>query len=406
MPSRFTHLAFLLFIITALSGLWMRLFPFLTNSGLPYDHLLHGHSHIAVLGWAFFGLYIIFIKLLWPRLKERKHATILGTSIFVVSLIMFFAFLYEGYATYSIIMSTIHIFVEYWAIVFIFRRLREDEKIPKLSSLFMKGALISLFLSSIGPFALGYLGATGLKESALFEMSIYFFLHFQYNGFLSLFLLGLLFMMLYGAGVNFSKSRARTGFWIYFLSLFPWYLSSILWADLGSLAEVVARLGSTAQFIGIVTIILSLRPAIPALREKFHPLISTGLAISFLFFLIKGLMEFGLVLPGLAELVFDTRSVIVGYLHLTLLGFISFFLIVQFQMAQLIEVEHRASLSASLIFLIGFTLNELILFFQGLASWTGSFVLPRAAELLVLSSLLLSLGIVLYWLTIRKKSSP
>src|SRR5690625_6291002 len=102
MPRRFVHLAFFLFILTAISGLWLRLFPFLNNAGLPYDHILHGHSHIAVLGWAFLGIYVIFIKLLWPTLKEKKHASLLNYVIIIISFIIFFVFFYKAYVIYSI----------------------------------------------------------------------------------------------------------------------------------------------------------------------------------------------------------------------------------------------------------------------------------------------------------------
>src|SRR5690625_2567450 len=91
MPRQFTHLAFILFIITALSGIWLRTFPYVT-SFINYDHVLHGHSHIAILGWAFFGLYLIFLKILWPTLKQKKHAIILGYVIFFVSLLCFSPF--------------------------------------------------------------------------------------------------------------------------------------------------------------------------------------------------------------------------------------------------------------------------------------------------------------------------
>src|SRR5690625_4384655 len=110
MPRQFTHLAFILFIITALSGIWLRAFPYVT-SFINYDHVLHGHSHIAILGWAFFGLYLIFLKILWPTLKQKKHAIIIGYVIFFVSLIMFFSFFYYGFVSYLIIISNIHNFL-------------------------------------------------------------------------------------------------------------------------------------------------------------------------------------------------------------------------------------------------------------------------------------------------------
>jgi len=155
MPRYFLHFTFILFLLTALSGVWLRAIPFLSLTTLPYDNILHGHSHIAILGWAFLGIFIVLLAMLWPNLRQKKHAIILTVTIFVVSVLMFFAFLYEGYAKYSIIMSTVHIFVEYWAAYFIYKQLKWQESIPSSAQLFIKGALFALILSSIGPFGLG-----------------------------------------------------------------------------------------------------------------------------------------------------------------------------------------------------------------------------------------------------------
>src|SRR5699024_9241101 len=141
MPRTFVHLAFFLFIITALSGIWMRLTPFSPNLVIEYEHILHAHSHIAILGWAFLGVFIILLTILWPKLeqKQKRHGLILTMTIFIVSFIMFLAFLYEGYAKYSIIMSTMHIFVEYWAIYFIYRHIKAQDQLPKVGKLFING---------------------------------------------------------------------------------------------------------------------------------------------------------------------------------------------------------------------------------------------------------------------------
>src|SRR5690625_5868163 len=72
-------------------------------------------------------------------------------AIFTVSILMFIAFLYEGYAMYSIIMSTIHIFVEYWAIVYIYRQLKKQDHLPHVGKLFIHGSLIALFISTLAP---------------------------------------------------------------------------------------------------------------------------------------------------------------------------------------------------------------------------------------------------------------
>src|SRR5699024_5485723 len=97
----------------------------------------------------------------------------------IVTLFMLLAFLYEGYALYSIILSTLHIVTEYWAILFIFTTIKLHPAFSEISRLFIKTGAIMLFISSFGPFGLGAIASTGLKDSPLFEMAIYFYLHFR-----------------------------------------------------------------------------------------------------------------------------------------------------------------------------------------------------------------------------------
>src|SRR5699024_2628484 len=212
-----------------------------TNQSLiPYSFLLHGHSHIALLGWTFLGVFLIFLKLTWHELNAKNQAIwIVVSTLFITSLmfiaflyqgyavysiifstfhigigcflvstffitsLMFISFLYQGYAFYSIIFSTLHIGIEYWMVVFIFKRLKEMNNMPTYSRLFIKGALISLVISSVGPFALRGFGMAGMKESPLFEMAIYFFLHFQYNGWLYLMLIGTFLIILHKKNIRF-----------------------------------------------------------------------------------------------------------------------------------------------------------------------------------------------------------
>lgn len=246
----------------------MRYTPF-TNSMIEYEYVLHAHSHLAILGWAFLGVFVIFLSLFWKNIKEKKHAIILTTTIFVVSSIMFLSFLYEGYATYSIIMSTLHIFVEYWAIYFIYRQLKSLDNLPKISKHFIYASLLTLVLSTIGPFLLGYLGATGLKESAYFDMAIYFYLHFQYNGWLSLFLMGLFIGILHKHKILLSNKLLTYGFWIYFIALFPWYLSSISWTGIGIYGEILATIGNIGQCIGTIIFLIAIIKARDSIKEAF-----------------------------------------------------------------------------------------------------------------------------------------
>src|SRR5690625_1924388 len=176
-------------------------------------------------------------------------------AIFTVSILMFIAFLYEGYAMYSIIMSTIHIFVEYWAIVYIYRQLKKQDHLPHVGKLFIHGSLIALFISTLAPFGLGYLGAMGLQETDLFDMTIYIYLHFQYNGWLFLFLIGLFIFIINQKRIKLQTTAFRIGFWIYLISLFPWSLSAISYVGLSPLLNSLAAIGLIGQSIGVLFIL-------------------------------------------------------------------------------------------------------------------------------------------------------
>ncbi|HHY74769.1 MAG TPA: hypothetical protein GX497_16395 [Bacillus bacterium] len=96
MPRALIHFTFFFFTLIALSGLWMRLFSIQPNSTIPYTNVLHGHSHLAILGWAFLGAFIIFLAVFWQTMLEKKQAKALAYTLFITSSIMFIAFLYHG----------------------------------------------------------------------------------------------------------------------------------------------------------------------------------------------------------------------------------------------------------------------------------------------------------------------
>lgn len=406
MPKTFIHFAFFFFVITALSGLYMRLAPFMQNSYIPYANVLHAHSHIAMLGWAFLGVFLILLVILWPSLKNKRHSIVLTITLFIISFLMFIAFLIQGYGLFSIIMSTIHIFIEYWAILFIYQQLKKQKKLSSVGTLFIKGSLITLLISSLGPFTLAYISANKLQDSALFDMAIYFYLHFQYNGWLTLFLIGTFLLILQHKGIKIDNSLVRNGFWIYFISLFPWYFLSILWVDLGSYSNILATIGSIGQWVGILLIIIGFSKRSVLIRKKLPGLTKISLTVTFILLFLKSTMELGLIFPSLATLVYDTRSVIIGYLHFTLLGFVSIFILTQYQMIHIIHTTRKIVYISFVIFLCGFILNELLLFMMGLISWLGLMPPPYYFEVLLIASILLTVGICLLWYSTVKDKDP
>lgn len=394
---KYVYSTFLFFILTALTGIWMRVYQLSPMAWIDYDHILHAHSHVALLGWIFIGVFITFLTL-YKKTGAKKQAFIILLALFISSLLMFFAFLYQGYGLYSIALSTIHIFVEYWAGIFIVKHLKK-QRMPKSAKCFIIGGVIALFISSIGPYALAIISATGGKNLVWYDMSVYFYLHFQYNGWLTLMLIGLFIAILAERKIAMNESLLRHAFWTYFIAIFPGYLLSALWADLGITVQVIATIGIIGQSIGVVLVILAFKDAFIQARTEFSGLTWWMLLLTFALLLIKSTMELGMIHPGLAELVNTTRSVIIGYLHLTLLGFISMFILVQYQMQGIAKVD-RYCIYSFIIFFTGFVLNEMLLFLDALGQWTKFFTIPHFNEGLLLASILLGTGVVMLTFTV------
>src|SRR5690625_6963601 len=89
------------------------------------------------------------------------------------------------------------------------------------------------------------------------------------------------------------------------------------------------------------------------IRRRMAKITSLTLLLTFLLLFFKSVMELGLLSPYLAKLVFNTRSVITGYLHFTLLGFISLFILTQLQMIKVIDTNCKLfDMGLSFFFLV------------------------------------------------------
>ncbi|MBY7142320.1 hypothetical protein KFZ56_04265 [Virgibacillus sp. NKC19-3] len=404
MPRYIVHFTFIFLTITALSGVWMRVFPFYPDFTIPYSNILHGHSHLAILGWAFLGVFMVFLVHYWETFKHQKEAITIAITLFIVTILMFVAFLYQGYASFSIVLSTMHIFVEYWAASFIYRQVKSQLRIPRVAGLFIKGGLISLIISSFGPYGIAYISASGMKGSPLYDMAIYFYLHFQYNGWLFLFLIGLFIIVVRTKNIILPESTLKIGFWVYFIALFPGYFLSILWAEeLGLGAEVIAGVGGIGQWIGVICVISAYFKSKKDLETTYSGFTMGTLTVTFFLLFLKGTMELGLLIPSLVPLIYDSRNIIIGYLHLTLLGFISLFILTLYLMKDLLATN-KQTVYGGIIFFTGFLLNALLLFGQGLTEWLHMTAVPFYIEGLFVASLLLLLGIMILWVSFWRSS--
>src|SRR5690606_20831695 len=98
-------------------------------------------------------------------------------------------------ALFSIIFSTLFLFASYFLAWFVFKNIPGKFK-QTYSYKLIKSALWFMVISSIGPWAISIVMVTLGSTSIWYKLSIYFYLHFQYNGWFLLALTGILFYLL------------------------------------------------------------------------------------------------------------------------------------------------------------------------------------------------------------------
>jgi len=177
-----------------------------------------------------------------------------------------------------------------------------------------------------------------------------------------------------------------------------------LWVELDVYAGIFSVIGGIGQWIGVLIILMAFYKIRVPLKNNLTKLTMFSLQFTFSLLMLKSTMELGLMVPSLADLVYDTRSVIIGYLHLTLLGFISMFILTQYQMVHILNISRMHTIGLS-IFIAGFLLNELLLFLQGLIEWVFHSEIPYYSEGLLIASIALTFGVIMISLSVRIRAS-
>jgi hypothetical protein len=401
--------ALLNLVIIAMLGLLLRWTFVAPVAGLNYKYLLHAHSHVALLGWLYPVLFIALIHTYLPASFRNKavyswqfwlaQGTVLG---------MLLSFPVQGYCAVSITFSTAHILLTYW---FIYRFLRDanaaNVSIGKysLSFRFVKAALFFLALSSLGPWAMGPIMATGHSGTELYYNAIYFYLHFLYNGWLTFAVLGLLFWLLETHQISFNRNYSLLFFRLMFWACLPAYLLSVLWIKLGAIIYLVSGFAALAQVVALVILVAIVWPIRKQPLSLFGTWSRTIVLLSATAFVLKTLMQFSTAFPYMADLVYNIRHFIIGYLHLVLIGFVSFFIIAFCVQQGWLHFRSTISRWGIGLFIVGFISSEALLFLQGIFYWAGAGTIPNYNQMLFGVSIFLPSGALLFLIAQLRKTT-
>jgi hypothetical protein len=357
---------------------------------LDQKHLQHSHSHFAFAGWlghTLMALMVYFIQTKITNFQGNKYKKIIIANL-ICSYGMLISFIIEGYGLVSIALSTSSIFVSY---IFAYRfikdlKLLDDDLVAKS---WFKAALFFNVISSLGTFYLAYMMATKNVVQDWYLSSIYYYLHFQYNGWFFFACTGLAFGFL-----NLRKSEHsfyETSFKLFAIACVPAYFLSTLWLDLPLWIYVITVISAIIQVFAWFKFIPILLKTRKNVLENYSPLLKYILLFVSFALSIKLLLQLGSTVPIVSQLAFGFRPIVIAYLHLILLGIITLFLLFYIYANHLILISKNIKYGVFL-FTVGVLLNEIVLAVQGIAAFSYT-IIPYVNEILFGVAILLVVGI-------------
>jgi hypothetical protein len=393
-------LAFVNLLIVSALGVILRYKIAFSLAFIDQKKLLHGHSHFAFSGWVSLALMAFIVSRLsvhQGRDLFKKYNRILFANL-ICAYGMLISFPIQGYGLFSILFSTTSLFVSYWFAI----RVWSDIKVisqKNISFLWFRAATLFNAVSSIGAFALAFMMVTKTMHQTWYLGAVYFFLHFQYNGWFSFVILGLLFEKLQDVGTPVYQLKKI--FWLFALACAPAYFLSALWMPIPSIVYVLVVSAAIAQIVAWIWTITLLYAKRATVQQQIPHLALFTLKLSLFAMTIKLFLQLGSTIPSLSNLAFGFRPIVIGYLHLVLLGFTSLF-ILGYAMYSGVITLGKSTRMGILVFIIGIFLNELALMVQGVTAM-GYVVVPYINEALLAIAFIMFVGLLLLNIPFRKK---
>lgn len=381
------------FLLAALMGLTMRYyFAYEPLDFLEYKNLKHAHSHVAMMGWGFMGLVVLLIHLLYrdKNLKLVRRALVVNVAA-VLGLAISFS-LY-GYHWASIALSTVHLFCTY---VVTYQFLK-NVKATSLAVQLAHWALIWLLVSSIGLWAIAPVGQVLGKLHPLYFMTIQFFLHFQFNGW---FVYGVLALL-----VSLLPADVKLKPWILpgmHLSILFTYALSVSWSTPTSALFYANSAGVVVQAVAFGAFLWVLRMPLQDYYRVSHGFSSTLIKIVVACLVVKIVVQSAVVLPFVAVISYTIRLYVIGFIHLILLGMVTF--IIGGITLQKSYIGYKGlNIFGWSIIVIFFMATEVLLFLQGTMIWLEAGFLPHYHQLIFWSSALFPVGIAMILISFMQK---
>jgi hypothetical protein len=365
---------------------WNFAFP---SALISYKNLLQGHSHVAFLGWGYlavlYGVFELFIS------KEKRKSPVYKVTLSIIIttiVLMLFSFVLTGYKAFSIVLLSVFGVTSY---VLSFRMLK-DLTGKDTSTNLIKYGIYYYLLSSLATWFLAFVIVTQGKTD-LYYNSVYFYLHFLYNGFFVFVMFGLLFKIFEIQKITISNSLKKYFFIFLNIACIPAYILSILWSTKSLAFNSIGFLASFLQLISLLFLLRILKQVLAQIEWSFISKLLLNFAM--VAYVLKILAQLASSLPYFVEKSMALKPYfIIGYLHLFTLAFMSVLLILLLKKIEAIYVNSVISKVGIGFFLTGVFFTELLLFLQGFLLLIRQKPITNYTIILLIFSFFIVIGVI------------
>ncbi len=370
------------FLIAAILGTLLRYYIMRPFGGFNFLNWLQVHSHVMFLGWVTLALFYLVLERLEARIKNLLLFSIIVFQLCVLA--MFISFPWEGYGVMSIILLSLTMVSGFIILWYVFQNSKGDHN---TGWVFIRTAFVFMVISSMGPLALGPISVMGLKNTEWYNYAVYFYLHFQYNGWFFMALLGL-FLVVYSAWEEKHRDKLRRSWLLLTVAVFLTFPLSVTGHDNSRWLNLAGGAGAALQLYVIIHLLMAYlgdkrkREG----NDNFNGSLFIQLSVTAL--ILKMFLQLISALPQLTDFIQSNRNLIIAYLHLVLIGFVSFGLLFFYLKGKLNKPAIIPIRISSINLLLGFILNETVLLLS-LTGWISGFI----PGLLFMASLIMVTGI-------------
>jgi hypothetical protein len=397
--SKFIYLyAFALFILSALYGLllrWNFTFPF----KFDYRNFLQSHSHVAFLGWGYIVTTVAIVHFFIQKITFKNVYKLVLIIILISLTLMLVSFPLGGYKVFSIILLSVFGIASYVISFLLLKDIRGNSISVKL----IKYGIYYYVLSSLATwFLAGVLVTQGKTD--LYYNTIYFYLHFLYNGYFAFVLFGLLFKIFEIQYISISNTFQKKFFVYLNIACIPAYSLSVLWNDVSLVYNVIGFVAAVLQLISLFYLIKIIREVFGQIN--WNPLSKLLLKFALLAYGLKISIQISSAFPIIVKKSLALKPFfIIGYLHLFTLAFMSVLLLLILSKLKVIVFQSRASKIGIVVFLMGVFVTESLLFSQGFLLLNGFKPIVNYNLVLLIFSGLMVIGLVLIFVN-QFKNQP